>query len=245
MNRVAVIDLVQLKNYLIGMGAVILALSVFMTAMGGVVTGIAWMVAFLPCFCISYLLINNKGGVLWDQYRAALPFTRRQIIFGHYLCILICVVGTVLFTIALELIAFGVISLTNPIQAAITMENELGVGQTIGAFISSAIGMTITYSVVPMIGFTLVMPLTARFGGVKGFYMAIGIILALFLFLMLTPLGRMLTLHLMDFVFLGLFNPDSLMNNPLILGALVFGVCLVLFIASAPLAAWLYQRKDI
>lgn len=192
----------------------------------GMSAGACAVSAMSPITVMSSLAgFDNQNG--WERYRATLPFSRKDIIWARYLCI---VVFSAIMACAAMLLNIIVLPLFN--SAGVT-----STGQTVFEIaIASAASMLISLMMV-----FLAQPLFFRFGHMEALRLSVG------LFVMLGCLA-MATLSSSNPISHWLMSIAGANPDPAVLGCLCAGIAvlaLVLCALSCIVSTKVYRARDL
>lgn len=221
MKTMLLIDLVTMRKNAVLMCLVLVVLGAFNAYILKDVT--VFLLLCIMCGMVSsytYLLgvfsMEENNG--WGQYRLALPLTRRQVVLGRYLSVLVSAVAAfALFS----LIAYGVIATSQPLGL---FPSEMPPSS--GLIMMTLYGMAALFA-----GASLLMPLVIWLGLNRG-----ARVIALLL-VMLPPL----LLSAFGDTILGEFSSSLSTTAPVLLLA----GSLVLYAASALLSVRLYEAREL
>ena len=228
MKAMIVSDFAVLRSVLLQLLGICLVIALFMGyVMGAVGTAaaIAAMVPFTGLFSLAAYDEQNN----WERFR----LTRRQVVFGRYASIALLTVGSLALALVLGL---GIAALAGLLPAEWLPESrspsentpELIVGSTVGGVSVVAIAMAVA------------MPVIARFGMTKAARI-VPIIVVLIVAFAVAFFGNgvQLTGVLADLV-----QWLDTGNNYLFLAAALVAIVALIYVASAFVAAKLYEKRE-
>ena len=195
----------------------------------GTAAAIAAMVPFMGLFSLAAYDEQNN----WERFRLTLPLTRRQVVFGRYASIALLTVGSLALALALGL---GIAALAGLLPAQWLPESlspaentpEMIVGSTIGGVSVVAIAMAVA------------MPVITRFGMTKAARIVPVIVVLVVAFAVaffgsgIQPTGVLA--DLVQWLDTG--------SNYLFLAAALVAVVALIYVASAFVAAKLYEKRE-
>ena len=206
---------------LLGICAIIALFMGYVMGAVGTAAAIAAMVPFMGLFSLAAYDEQNN----WERFRLTLPLTRRQVVFGRYASIALLTVGSLALALALGL---GIAALAGLLPAQWLPESlspaentpEMIVGSTIGGVsvvaIAMAVAMPKAARIVPVIVVLVVAFAVAFFGsGIQ-------------------PTGVLA--DLVQWLDTG--------SNYLFLAAALVAVVALIYVASAFVAAKLYEKRE-
>lgn len=228
MKAMIVSDFAVLRSVLLQLLGICLVIALFMGyVMGAVGTAaaIAAMVPFTGLFSLAAYDEQNN----WERFRLTLPLTRRQVVFGRYASIALLTVGSLALALVLGL---GIAALAGLLPAEWLPESlspsentpEMIVGSTVGGVSVVAIAMAVA------------MPVITRFGMTKAARIVPIIVVLIVAFF---GNGVQLTGVLADLV-----QWLDTGNNYLFLAAALVAVVALIYVASAFVAAKLYEKRE-
>lgn len=232
MKAMIVSDFAVLRSALLQLLGICAIIALFMGyVMGAVGTAaaIAAMVPFMGLFSLAAYDEQNN----WERFRLTLPLTRRQVVFGRYASIALLTAGSLTLALVLGLGIAAVAGLlpTEWLPESLSpAENtpEMIVGSTIGGVSVVAIAMAVA------------MPVIARCGMTKAARIVpIIVVLVVAFAVAFFDSGIQLTGVLADLVFW--LNTGS---NYLFLAAAMVAAVAVIYVASAFVAAKLYEKRE-
>ena len=217
MKAMIVSDFAVLRSVLLQLLGICLVIALFMGyVMGAVGTAaaIAAMVPFTGLFSLAAYDEQNN----WERFRLTLPLTRRQVVFGRYASIALLTVGSLALALVLGL---GIAALAGLLPAE-------WLGSTVGGVSVVAIAMAVA------------MPVITRFGMTKAARI-VPIIVVLIVTFAVAFFGNgvQLTGALADLV-----QWLDTGNNYLFLAAALAVVVALIYVASAFVAAKLYEKRE-
>ena len=194
----------------------------------GTAAAIAAMVPFTGLFSLAAYDEQNN----WERFRLTLPLTRRQVVFGRYASIALLTAGSLALALVLGL---GIAALAGLLPAEWLPESlspsentpEMIVGSTVGGVSVVAIAMAVA------------MPVITRFGMTKAARIVPIIVVLIVAFAVaffgngVQPTG----------VLADLVQWLDTYNNYLFLAAALVAVVALIYVASAFVAAKLYEEK--
>lgn len=232
MKAMTVSDFAVLRSVLLQLLGICLVIALFMGyVMGAVGTAaaIAAMVPFTGLFSLAAYDEQNN----WERFRLTLPLTRRQVVFGRYASIALLTVGSLALALVLGL---GIAALAGLLPAEWLPESlspsentpEMIVGSTVGGVSVVAIAMAVA------------MPVITRFGMTKAARI-VPIIVVLIVAFAVAFFGNgvQLTGVLADLV-----QWLDTGSNYLFLAAALAVVVALIYVASAFVAAKLYEKRE-
>ena len=230
MKAMIVSDFAVLRSALLQLLGIYAIIALFMGyVMGAVGTAaaIAAMVPFMGLFSLAAYDEQNN----WERFRLTLPLTRRQVVFGRYASIALLTVGSLALALALGL---GIAALAGLLPAQWLPESlspaentpEMIVGSTIGGVSVVAIAMAVA------------MPVITRFGMTKAARI-VPVIVVLIVAFAFFGNGVQFTGVLADLV-----QWLDTGSNYLFLAAALVAVVALIYVASAFVAAKLYEKRE-
>ncbi len=237
MKTLVISDLVTMRSALAQMAGICLLVYVFISfATQSIVAGaaaVAVMVPFMYFFTVStYDETHN-----WELFRLTLPMTRRQVVFGRYASLLVVIAASLAVSFA-----FGVLLAL----AAGALAGSLGVVVPEGLlpqgdFVPVIFGAAVMPVVIMLVACSLALPLVLRYGVTKGTRLvpvAVVLIMAFAIYLVGDGgLGAGALEGLEAWLAQG--------SNLAVACGLSVAASLVLYGASACVAARLYERREL
>lgn len=232
MKAMIVSDFAVLRSALLQLLGICAIIALFMGyVMGAVGTAaaIAAMVPFMGLFSLAAYDEQNN----WELFRLTLPLTRRQVVFGRYASIALLTAGSLTLALVLGLGIAAVAGLlpTEWLPESLSpAENtsEMIVGSTIGGVSVVAIAMAVA------------MPVITRFGMTKAARIVPVIVVLVVAFAVaFFGSGIQPTGVLADLV---LWLDTG--NNYLFLAAALVAAVALIYVASAFVAAKLYEKRE-
>ena len=228
MKAMIVSDFAVLRSVLLQLLGICLVIALFMGYVMGAVgtaSAIAAMVPFTGLFSLAAYDEQNN----WERFRLTLPLTRRQVVFGRYASIALLTVGSLALALVLGL---GIAALAGLLPAEWLPESlspsentpEMIVGSTVGGVSVVAIAMAVA------------MPVITRFGMTKAARIVPIIVVLIVAFF---GNGVQLTGALADLV-----QWLDTGHNYLFLAAALAVVVALIYVASAFVAAKLYEKRE-
>lgn len=218
-------DLRTLAPFLPPILITLVLICTFLTLGGGAVSAVGSVAVMMVLLCMfSFAGYDNQNG--WDRYRATLPLSRREVIAGRYLVVLLLGVVGVLAAVVMGG-AFQALFRMLPVAPAVYADS---VSALLGA---SAVSMSWG-----LIICAVAMPLTVKFGAMRAmrlFACGLGII---------ASLGVAVGAGIMPdegFAMVAAWIEDNLIAC--IVGCIA--VSLVAYGASCVASVAIYERKDI
>lgn len=234
MKAMIVTDFCTLRNALLQLVAICAVIAVFMGwAMGSVIAAAAAIAAMIP-FMLLFSLAATDEQNGWERFRLTLPLTRRQVVFGRYASLGIISVGTIAFSLALAFLILGIAGL---LPAGVAPESLTIAENPPAAIVGSVVGGVC----VVMVGMAAALPLVMRFGMTRATRI-VPMIVVVVLAAGFGFFGSGINVDgglLADLV----LWLDTGSNYLFLAAALVVAVALV-YVASALVAAKLYEKRE-
>lgn len=234
MKAMIVTDFYTLRNALLQLVGICLVIAVFMGwAMGSLVGAAAAIAAMVP-FMLLFSLAATDEQNGWERFRLTLPLTRRQVVFGRYASLGLATAVTVVFTLALSFLILGIAGL---MPAGVVPEGFTLTENPPAALVGSVVG---GISMV-MMGMAVALPLLMRFGMTRATRIVPMIVVVLFAAGFgffgsdVTTDGGLLA-NLVLWLDTG--------NNYLFLAAAMVIAVALIYVASAAVAAKLYEKRE-
>jgi ABC-2 type transport system permease protein len=223
-------DLVTSKNSLPALFGMTVFVSLFIAIVTEtLVVAVACMAAMVPfMYLFSISAYDEQNG--WERFRLTLPISKKQVAYGRYASMLIIMIATLIVSILLGC-AFGLIAEALP-------EATVPSGLKLSEFgVTTVIGIAVFTQLIILVSAIFTLPLIMRFGMTRGSRI-VPIILVIALSTFAAFFSNSLDEHLTTLFFsngetLGLFI------------ALACAIALLLYVASAALSAWLYERREL
>lgn len=232
MKAMIVSDFAVVRSALLQLLAIGVVIALFMGyVMGAVGTAaaIAAMVPFVGLFSLAAYDEQNS----WERFRLTLPLTRRQVVFGRYASIALLTAGSL--TLAL-ILGLGIAALAELLPAEWLPESLSPTENTPLMIVGSTIGGV---SIVAM-AMAVSMPVITRFGMTKA--------------ARIVPVIVVLVVAFAVAFFDSGFQPTGVLadlvlwldtgNNYLLLAAIMVVVVALIYVASAFIAAKLYEKRE-
>lgn len=235
MKAMIVTDFCTLRNALLQLVGICVIIALFMGYAMGTLIGAAAAIAAMPPFMLLFSLAATDEQNGWERFRLTLPLTRRQVVFGRYASLGIIAIGTIVFALALSFLLLGVISF---VPAGLLPEGLTPADNPPAALVGSVVGAVGVIT----LGMAIALPLVFRFGMTRATrFVPVIVVIAV-------AAGIGFFDANISFTSGGFFSDLVLWldtgNNYLFLAAaLVAGVALV-YVASAFIAAKLYESRE-
>lgn len=198
-----------------------------MVAAAAAVTG---MVPFMLMFNLA--ASDEQNG--WDRFRLTLPITRRQVVFGRYASLGVTIVATVVFVLALSLAYLAVASL---LPSGMLSEGLAPEGNPPSLIL---FGFLVTVFVI-MLALDVTLPLIIRFGITRAIRI-IPIVVVIGLSIGLGFLGPYIAQGLDSLVEVIQWLDTGF--GYVVTSLALVAIAVALYIASAFIAAKLYERRE-
>lgn len=224
-------DLITSKNAFLQLLAMSLFASVFISIGTGVlITSVACLATMIPfMYLFSIASYDEQNG--WERFRLTLPISRRQVAYGRYASMLIIMVISLVFAIALGVL-MGIIAEMLPVDMQISglYLSEWG--------ILSLIAVGLLVQVVILLTAALSLPIIMRYGMTKGSRLVPVILLLAISF------GAAFFGSSVEALDLGAIFADLGGVLSVALAAII-AISLALYCASAFLSGHLYERREL
>ena len=223
MKAMIVSDFAVLRSAILQLLGICAIIALFMGYAMGTLVGGAAAIAAMPPFMLLFSLAATDEQNGWERFRLTLPLTRRQVVFGRYASLALVAIGTIVFALALSFLLLGVISC----MPAGTLPEAL-VGSVVGAVGVITLGMAVT------------LPLVFRFGMTRATrFVPVVVVIAIACGIGFFDAGIQPTGVLADLV-----QWLDTGSNYLFLAAALVAVVALIYVASAFVAAKLYEKRE-
>lgn len=233
MKTMIVSDFAALRSALLQLLGICLVIGLFMSyTMGGVGTSAA-IGAMVPFMCLfSLAAVDEQNG--WERFRLTLPITRRQVVFGRYASVAIATVFALVLALGLAFLLLAVVSL---LPAAWVPESLAPAENPPAAIVGSTAGSV----GIIMVAMAVALPLIMRFGMTKAARIVPLIVVVV--------IAGCVSFFDADFLFANGMVRDLVTwldtgSNYLVAAVGTLAAAAVLYGASAPIAAKLYERRE-
>lgn len=233
MKAMIVSDFAVLRSAILQLLGICAIIALFMGYAMGTLVGGAAAIAAMPPFMLLFSLAATDEQNGWERFRLTLPLTRRQVVFGRYASLALVAIGTIVFALALSFLLLGVISCmpagTLP-EGLTPAENPPAalVGSVVGAVGVITLGMAVT------------LPLVFRFGMTRATrFVPVVVVIAIACGIGFFDAGVQFTGVLADLV-----QWLDTGSNYLFLAAALVAVVALIYVASAFVAAKLYEKRE-
>ena len=233
MKTMIVSDFAILRPTLVQLAGICTVVALFMGyATGSIVSGGAAVAAMTPFMLLfSLAAADEQGG--WERFRLTLPLTRRQVVFGRYATLGIIALGAIAFALTLSFAALAVLNL---LPAPVIPTRLTPGDNSPAAIIGGVVGGVCSV----MVGMAVALPLIMRFGMTKTTRIVPAVVV-IFLALGAGFFGDGIqpTGALADFA-----QWLDTGSNYLVAAALAVAAAVVIYGASALVAAKLYEPRE-
>lgn len=231
MNAMFLSDLLIAKKYLmpqVGLGIVV---GIFMCIMMENIYVIAPAIAAMTPFSVAFTILafDERGG--WEQFRLALPLSRKHVITGRYTSFaVIAIVGFMTGIVATGLVIIAATLLPNVPQLAALMVNFSWQAIVLASIAGVAV-------IVVML--SVVLPMVARFGMTKAVRFA-PLIIFFGVFFLFTAGGNSETPQFLANLASWVQTPEGTLG----MVGIALAAAAALYAASCALSIKLYERRE-
>ncbi len=233
--KAMMVDLIVMKSNFAQLAGLCALISVVVAFVSGTVVTFAVaasvMVPFLFLFTVS--AYDETNG--WEQFRMAMPFSRREVVFGRYGSFLaVCVVSAILAAALALVLAAVARLLPQSIDAIASIAAE-------ELPVSVLVGMMLMGSSFALVSGCITIPLTMRFGMTKGVRLVP--VVVVFALVGLSAVGS----EPIEAAVSALASATNFGDDVLIalIALIVMLAALVLYAASAALSVRLYAAREL
>ncbi|WP_165062818.1 ABC-2 transporter permease [Adlercreutzia sp. ZJ154] len=224
-------DLITMKNAFVQTVVMMLIVGVFiMISTQSAIVGVAAISMGMSCMYFysiaAYDEMNN-----WEQFRLTLPIKRHQVAYGRYASI--AIVALLNFLLAI-IIGFAFTGVAEMLVGSIEVPEKMLLTNTDPLYVVASGGVSL---LIMLIAAAIGLPLIMRFGMTKGIRIVPVIIIMILAIGMVFVDGT----PIMETVETALFNTSAVA----ILWTVGIVVSITLYIASAALAAKLYEGRNL
>lgn len=233
MKAMIVSDFAVLRNALLQLVGICLIIAVIMGwATDSLISAEAAISAMIP-FMLLFSLAATDEQHGWERFRLTLPLTRRQVVFGRYASLGLLAAATIVFALTLSFLVLGIASL---LPASIVPEGFTFAANPPAALVGSVVGAV---SVIAL-GMSVALPLIMRFGMTRAARIVpLIVVIAIACGISFFGSGIQPTGVLTDLV-----QWLDTGNNYLFLAAALVAVVALIYVASAFVAAKLYEKRE-
>lgn len=228
MKAMIVSDFAVLRSAILQLLGICAIIALFMGYAMGTLVGGAAAIAAMPPFMLLFSLAATDEQNGWERFRLTLPLTRRQVVFGRYASLALVAIGTIVFALALSFLLLGVISCMPAGTLPEGLTPAALVGSVVGAVGVITLGMAVT------------LPLVFRFGMTRATrFVPVVVVIAIACGIGFFDAGIQPTGVLADLV-----QWLDTGSNYLFLAAALVAVVALIYVASAFVAAKLYEKRE-
>lgn len=233
MKAMIVSDFAVLRSALLQLLGICAIIALFMGYAMGTLVGGAAAIAAMPPFMLLFSLAATDEQNGWERFRLTLPLTRRQVVFGRYASLALVAIGTIVFALALSFLLLGVISC---MPAGTLPEGLTPAENPPAALVRSVVGAVGVIT----LGMAVTLPLVFRFGMTRATrFVPVVVVIAIACGIGFFDAGIQPTGVLADLV-----QWLDTGSNYLFLAAALVAVVALIYVASAFVAAKLYEKRE-
>lgn len=230
MRAMILSDLVTSKNSLPALFGMTIFVSVFIAIITEtLVVAVACMAAMVPfMYLFGIAAYDEQNG--WERFRLTLPISKKQVAYGRYASTFIIMVCSLVVAIVLGC-ALGLVAEALP-------EGIVPAGLEFSAFgLATIVSVAVFTQLIILVAAIFTLPLIMRFGMTRGSRI-VPVVLVIALSTFAALCGNSLDGSTIE----QLFGNEGVLA---LLLALACVAALVLYVASAVLSAWLYERREL